>query len=132
MGETGGPAQTKVAVSVTPTTRSASAAVPLTGNRGVPIRPQYLHTGTSSKLSHSVARSKSNPGVNQVPLFTRECENPERENAGCGPNPDGSAWCPQAEISNLRTGERPGNRLTYCEMARYWEVGGNRRREGLL
>jgi hypothetical protein len=40
-------------------------------------------------MYHSVAQSKGNPGVNQLPLFTRECENPERENAGSGPNPDG-------------------------------------------
>jgi hypothetical protein len=61
------------------------------GKSSLPGRNRDLATNLTSTVS--LARRPQHP-VNQLPLLTRECENPEGENAGCGRNPDGCARHP--------------------------------------
>lgn len=71
-------------------------------------------------MYHSVARPKRNPGVNQLPLFTGECESSQAERGGCGRNPDGCAWCLAVTFTNLRIGKMAEKSLSCCEMAQNW------------
>ncbi len=58
-----------VAVSVTPTTRSASAAAPFPGDWGRRTSPQLLYTGNVSKVSHVATQTRH---WRKVPPILRE------------------------------------------------------------
>jgi hypothetical protein len=53
--------------------------------------------------------------VNQRPLLTRETENSEGENAGCGRNPDGCARTPESPFPNLRMTPTLAKTQSRCE-----------------